>query len=92
MGDSFLARMGQLWEAAAQKAEPLGVRVARIRTAMVFGKGAPALGLITLADSTFSLARSRPSDEIRQTFSYCSVPLRPRMLQPLPKPFTSVDE
>jgi uncharacterized protein (TIGR01777 family) len=48
VGDSFLARMGQLWEAAAQKAEPLGVRVARIRTAMVFGKGAPAFGLITL--------------------------------------------
>ena len=48
VGDSFLAHMGQLWEAAAQKAEPFGVRVARIRTAMVFGKGAPALGLITL--------------------------------------------
>src|SRR5256714_11942484 len=48
VGDSFLARMGQLWEAAAQKAEPLGVRVARIRTAMVFGKEAPAFGLITL--------------------------------------------
>src|SRR5437763_12223216 len=48
VGDSFLARMGQLWEAAAQKAELFGVRVARIRTAMVFGKGAPAFGLITL--------------------------------------------
>jgi uncharacterized protein (TIGR01777 family) len=47
-GHSFLARMGQLREAAAQKAEPLGVRVARIRTAIVFGKGAPAFGLITL--------------------------------------------
>jgi uncharacterized protein (TIGR01777 family) len=48
VGDSFLARMGQLWEAAAQKAEPLGVRVARIRTAMVFGKEASAFRLITL--------------------------------------------
>ncbi len=48
LGDSFLARMGQVWEAAAQKAEPLGVRVARIRTAMVFGKEAPAFRLIVL--------------------------------------------
>jgi uncharacterized protein (TIGR01777 family) len=48
VGHSFLARMGQLWEAAAQKAEPLGVRVARIRTAMVFGRAAPAFRLITL--------------------------------------------
>jgi uncharacterized protein (TIGR01777 family) len=48
VGHSFLARMGQLWEAAAQKAEPLGVRVARIRTAMVFARAAPAFRLITL--------------------------------------------
>jgi uncharacterized protein (TIGR01777 family) len=49
VGDSFLARMGQLWEAAAVKAEPLGVRVARIRTAMVFGKEAPAFRQLALA-------------------------------------------
>ena len=47
-GDSFLARMSQAWEAAAEKAGPLGVRVARIRTAIVFGKEAPAFRLITL--------------------------------------------
>jgi uncharacterized protein (TIGR01777 family) len=47
-GDSFLARMGQLWEAEAEKAEALGVRVARIRTAMVFGREAPAFRLLTL--------------------------------------------
>src|SRR5438132_4194219 len=45
VGDSFLARMGQHWAAAAQKAEPLGVRVARLRPGVVFGQGAPAFGL-----------------------------------------------
>src|SRR5256886_14448480 len=39
-GDSFLARLSQQWEAEAQKAEPLGIRVALIRTAMVFGREA----------------------------------------------------
>jgi uncharacterized protein (TIGR01777 family) len=53
VGHSFLARMGQLWEEAAQQAERLGVRVARIRTAMVFGKGAPAFRMITLAGRLF---------------------------------------
>ena len=47
-GDSFLARMSQQWEAAALKAEPLGLRVVRIRTSMVFGRGAPAFNLLTL--------------------------------------------
>jgi uncharacterized protein len=47
-GDSFLARMGQAWEGAAQKAERLGVRVVRMRTALVFSKEAPAFRLLTL--------------------------------------------
>lgn len=47
-GDSFLARMSQQWEAAALKAEPLGLRVVRMRTSMVFGRGAPAFNLLTL--------------------------------------------
>lgn len=47
-GDSFLARLSQQWEAAAQKAEPLGVRVVRIRTAMVFARDALAFRLLTL--------------------------------------------
>jgi uncharacterized protein len=47
-GDSFLARLSQQWEAAAQKAEPLGIRVVRVRTSMVFGRGAPAFNLLTL--------------------------------------------
>jgi uncharacterized protein len=47
-GDSFLARMSQQWETAALKAEPLGPRVVRMRTSMVFGRGAPAFNLLTL--------------------------------------------
>ena len=47
-GDSFLAQLSQQWEAAAQKADPLGVRVVRIRTAMVFARGALAFRLLTL--------------------------------------------
>src|ERR1700686_1021813 len=47
-GDSFLARMSQQWETAALKAETLGLRVVRLRTSMVFGRGAPAFNLLTL--------------------------------------------
>lgn len=47
-GASFLARMSQQWETAALKAEPLGVRLVRMRTSMVFGRGAPAFNLLTL--------------------------------------------
>jgi uncharacterized protein (TIGR01777 family) len=47
-GDSFLARLSQQWESVAQKAEPLGLRVVRMRTSMVFGRGAPAFNLLSL--------------------------------------------
>jgi uncharacterized protein len=47
-GDSFLARLSLQWETAAQKAEPLGLRVVRMRTSTVFGRGAPAFNLLTL--------------------------------------------
>jgi uncharacterized protein len=47
-GDSFLAQLSQQWEAAARKAEALGLRVVRMRTSMVFGRGAPAFNLLTL--------------------------------------------
>ncbi|HXN03390.1 MAG TPA: TIGR01777 family oxidoreductase [Candidatus Acidoferrum sp.] len=47
-GDSFLARLSLQWENAAQKAEPLGLRVVRMRTSMVFGRDAPAFNLLTL--------------------------------------------
>src|SRR5260370_22619665 len=47
-GDSFLAQLSHQWEAAAQKADPLGVRVVRIRTAMLFARAALAFRLLTL--------------------------------------------
>jgi uncharacterized protein (TIGR01777 family) len=38
-GSDFLARVGVEWEAQARRAEPLGLRVVLIRTAMVLGHG-----------------------------------------------------
>jgi hypothetical protein len=38
-GDSFLARVCAAWEAEAVAAEPLGVRVVRLRTGVVLGRG-----------------------------------------------------
>jgi len=69
-GDSFLARLGQQWEAAAAKAEPLGVRVVRIRTAMVFGRGAPAFGLLVLP---FRLFAGGPLGNGRQWFTWIHI-------------------
>ena len=69
-GDSFLARLSQQWEAAAQKAEPLGVRVVRIRTAMVFGREALAFRLLTLP---FRLFAGGPLGNGRQWFTWIHV-------------------
>src|SRR5207248_1249843 len=66
-GDSFLARLSQQWEAEAQKAEPLGVRVARIRTAMVFGREALAFRLLTLP---FRFFLGGPLGNGRQWFTW----------------------
>ena len=44
----FLGRVATAWEEAAQAAEPLGVRVARIRIGMVLGKGGGALARMLL--------------------------------------------
>jgi uncharacterized protein len=66
-GDSFLARLSDQWETAAQKAEPLGVRVARIRTAMVFGREASAFRLLTLP---FRLFVGGPLGNGRQWFAW----------------------
>ena len=44
----FLGRVAVAWEEAAQAAEPLGVRVARIRIGVVLGKGGGALSKMIL--------------------------------------------
>jgi uncharacterized protein (TIGR01777 family) len=69
-GDSFLATLSQQWEAEAQKAEPLGVRVARIRTAMVFGREAFAFRLLTLP---FRLFAGGPLGNGRQWFTWIHI-------------------
>ena len=66
-GDSFLARLSQQWESAAQKAEPLGVRVVRIRTAMVFARDALAFRLLTLP---FRFFGGGPLGNGRQWFTW----------------------
>ena len=69
-GDSFLARLSQQWETAAQKAEPLGVRVVRIRTSMVFGREAFAFRLLTLP---FRLFVGGPLGNGRQWFTWIHI-------------------
>jgi uncharacterized protein len=69
-GDSFLAHVCQQWEAAATKAEALGVRVVRIRTSMVFGRGAPAFRLLVLP---FRLFAGGPLGDGHQWFTWVHV-------------------
>ena len=69
-GDSFLARLSEQWETAAQKAEPLGVRVVRIRTSMVFSREASAFQLLTLP---FRLFVGGPLGNGRQWFTWIHV-------------------
>jgi uncharacterized protein (TIGR01777 family) len=69
-GDSFLATLSEQWEAAAQKAEPLGVRVVRIRTAMVFGREAFAFRLLTLP---FRFFVGGPLGNGRQWFTWIHI-------------------
>ena len=69
-GDSFLATLSQQWEADAQKAQPLGVRVARIRTAMVFGREALAFRLLTLP---FRFFLGGPLGNGRQWFTWIHI-------------------
>lgn len=69
-GDSFLATLSQQWETAAQKAELLGVRVAWIRTAMVFGREAFAFRLLTLP---FRLFVGGPLGNGRQWFTWIHI-------------------
>jgi uncharacterized protein (TIGR01777 family) len=69
-GDSFLARLSEQWESAALKAEPLGVRVVRIRTSMVFSREAYAFQLLTLP---FRLFVGGPLGNGRQWFTWIHV-------------------
>src|ERR1700694_4332477 len=69
-GDSFLAPLSEQWESAAQKAQPLGVRVARIRPAMVFGRDAFAFRLLTLP---FRLFVGGPLGNGRQWFTWIHI-------------------
>ncbi|MGH2350580.1 MAG: TIGR01777 family oxidoreductase [Chloroflexota bacterium] len=66
-GDSFLARLCVDWEAAAKKAEPLGVRVVLIRTAVVLGRGAVALERLAMP---FKLFAGGPLGSGDQWFSW----------------------
>lgn len=55
-GDSFLARVCRDWEAEARAAEPLGVRVATMRTGLVLGGGG-ALAKMTTPFKLFAGGR-----------------------------------
>ena len=46
--DDFLGKVAALWEQEAQAAEPLGVRVARLRIGVVLGRGGGALARMLL--------------------------------------------
>jgi uncharacterized protein len=69
-GSSFLARLSQQWEVAAQEAEPLGIRVVRMRTATVFGRGALAFRLLTLPFRVFA---GGPLGDGRQWFTWIHI-------------------
>jgi uncharacterized protein len=69
-GDSFLARVCVAWEAAARRAEELGVRVVLMRTSFVFGPGAPAVRLLALP---FRLFVGGPLGSGRQWFPWISL-------------------
>ena len=53
-GNDFLASVCREWEEAAKKAEPLGVRVIRLRTGIVLGRGGGALAKMVLPFKFFA--------------------------------------
>jgi uncharacterized protein (TIGR01777 family) len=69
-GNSFLARVCQQWEGAAERASALGLRVVRVRTSLVFGRGAPAFRLLTLP---FRFFVGGPLGNGRQWFTWIHV-------------------
>ncbi len=66
----FLADVCLRWEAAAREAEPLGVRVALVRTAIAFAADAPVLRLLALPFRLFVGGRLGSG---RQWFSWIHV-------------------
>ncbi len=54
----FLATVCERWEAAAREAEPLGVRVVRLRTGLVLARQASALHLMALPFRLFAGGRT----------------------------------
>ena len=66
-GATFLARLCVQWEAAADKAEPLGVRVVHVRTALCIGRGAQALRMLVLP---FRVYAGGPLGNGRQWFTW----------------------
>jgi uncharacterized protein (TIGR01777 family) len=69
-GDDFLADVCLRWEAAARGAEPLGVRVAMVRTAFVLARDAPVLRLLALPFRLFLGGRLGTG---RQWFSWIHI-------------------
>ncbi|MBM3946077.1 MAG: TIGR01777 family protein, partial [SAR202 cluster bacterium] len=66
-GGSFLANVCVQWEAAARRAEELGVRVVLVRTAFVLGKGAEGFRKLVLP---FRLFAGGALGDGRQWFSW----------------------
>lgn len=66
-GQGFLAEVCQAWEAEAQRAEALGVRVVRLRTGIVLGPGGGALARMLLP---FKLGLGGPIGSGRQWMSW----------------------
>ena len=69
-GTSFLASVCRQWEAAADMAAPLGVRVVRVRTSLVIAPEALAFRLLTLP---FRLFAGGPLGNGRQWFTWIHV-------------------
>lgn len=66
-GSDFLALVCQQWEAEAQQAEALGVRVVRLRTGVVLAAGGGALGAML---TPFKLGAGGPLGSGRQWWSW----------------------
>ncbi|MDQ6710594.1 MAG: TIGR01777 family oxidoreductase [Candidatus Dormibacteraeota bacterium] len=69
-GRSFLAGVCEQWEAAARRAEPLGIRVVLMRTALAFSRTAPAFRLMVLP---FRLFAGGPLGDGRQWFTWIHI-------------------